>query len=59
MRMVGPFFSMRIDVSTGPIKAISSSWTILTICCSGLTLLINCAPTACSLILAINSWTTL
>ncbi len=42
MRIVGPVFSNRIDGSTGPISSTSSSWTILTICCSGRTLLISC-----------------
>ncbi len=46
IRTVGPAFSNRIDGSTGPISSISSSCTILTICCSGRTLLINCVPTA-------------
>ncbi len=59
IRIVGPVFSNRIDGSTGPISSTSSSWTILTICCSGRTLLINCVPTARSLTRAMNSWTTL
>ncbi len=59
IRIVGPDFSNRIEVSTGPIISIIASWTILTTCWSGRTALINWAPTAFSLTRAMNSWTTL
>ena len=55
---VGPVFSNRIDGSTGPIRSTSSSCTILTICCSGRTLLINWVPAARSVIRSMNSRTT-